>query len=168
MTAVDTATIGPYSTVRPLADSPHGTVYLATGTHGRRVALTVLAEGAGQDVRDRFAGIVNGGPGGLIGADLTGGRPWAAQPYPPSASVGPLLAQLGGPVREAPGAGDGEPAGTGGLELAVLATEPATESWAPQVLGRRVTPQVVAVVAAVAVIAMFLVMFTWATVEYLR
>jgi hypothetical protein len=161
---VDNTSIGPYTTVRPLAESPHGAVFLATGTQGRRVALTVLDERADRDVRDRFAGIVNGAPDGLIGADLTGSRPWAAQPYPPSASVGPLLAQLGGPIREAPGAD--VPTATGALaetEAAVAAVEP----WAPVVFGRRLTPQLVAVIAAVAVIAMFLVMFTWAVAEYM-
>lgn len=157
---MDNTSIGPYTTVRPLAESPHGAVFLATGAQGRRVALTVLDERADKDLRDRFAGIVNGAPDGLIGADLTGSRPWAAQPYPPSASVGPLLAQLGGPVREAPGADVPTAAGTA---EAVAAVEP----WAPVVFGRRLTPQLVAVVAAVAVIAMFLIMFTWAVAEYM-
>lgn len=164
MAGVDNTSIGPYTTVRPLAESPHGAVFLATGTQGRRVTLTVLDERADRDVRDRFAGIVNGAPDGLIGADLTGGRPWAAQPYPPSASVGPLLAQLGGPIRETPGAD--VPTAAGAVtetEAAVAAVEP----WAPVVFGRRLTPQLVAVVAAVAVIAMFLIMFTWAVAEYM-
>jgi hypothetical protein len=162
---VDNTSIGPYATVRRLAESPHGAVYLATGTQGRRVALTVLDERAGKDIRERFAGIVNGAPDGLIGADLTGGRPWAAQPYPPSASVGPLLAQLGGPVREAPGAD--VPTATSAAETAAETAVAAVEPWAPVVFGRRLTPQLVAVVAAVAVIAMFLIMFSWAVAEYM-
>ncbi len=128
----------------------------------------MLDEQAGTDVRQRFAGIVNGAPSGLIGADLTGSRPWAAQPYPPSVGVGPLLAQLGGPLHEVPGAEvPASPAPTG-----VPTTDPdpagagaAVEPWAPRILGRRLTPQLVAVVAAVAIIAMFLIMFTWAVVE---
>jgi hypothetical protein len=164
VTDVDTTTIGPYATVRMLAESPHGAVYLATGHHGRQVALTVLdgTAAADQDTRQRFASIVNEAPTALVGADLTGGRPWAAQPYPPSVGVGPLLAQLGGPVREVPGAPVEPPPAE-----PVPEPVPAVEPWAPRVLGRRLTPQLVAVVAAVAVIAMFLVMFTWALLENL-
>jgi hypothetical protein len=163
VTDVDTTTIGPYATVRRLAESPHGAVYLATGHHGRQVALTVLDATAAADgnTRQRFASIVDEAPTALVGADLTGSRPWVAQPYPPSVGVGPLLAQHGSPVREVADAAAEPPTGAG--------PEPVTavEPWAPRVFGRRLTPQLVAVVAAVAVIAMFLVMFTWAVLENL-
>jgi hypothetical protein len=132
------------------------------------VALTVLDERTDKDVRERFAGIVNGAPSSLIGADLTGSRPWAAQPYPPSVGVGPLLAQLGGPLHEVPGAdapASPAPAGIPTTDPEPAGTAAVVEPWAPRILGRRLTPQLVAVVAAVAVIGMFLIMFSWAVVE---